>query len=175
MGSLALFVAPSYAQFTINFDENGNGTTCDYAGSCTADSWQMGVDPNTNLTTLIYNLPQSISGGALGILDTTGGYSDVLDFFNDANGGGHMAYYSLGIGPNKADTVTNFSMFSNIFAGPTENVDGSFTYVAGNGDPAETNFYNGISTAETPEPGTIAPLAGALLAIGAALRRKIAK
>jgi hypothetical protein len=108
LSSLALCVAPVFADttFTMNFDENGNGTTCIYLGSCSANTWYVGIDPTTGLSTLIYNLPAITSTGEVGITDAAG-LSDVIDFFNDGNGG-HMAYYSLGIGPDLADSVTGF-------------------------------------------------------------------
>ena len=35
-----------------------------------------------------------------------------------------------------------------------------FNYVAGNGIPSQTNFYNGISDSAVPEPGTVALIVG---------------
>jgi hypothetical protein len=181
VSSLALFIAPSYADttFTLNFDENGNGTLCIFNGGCSAAQSYVGIDPLTGLNTLIYELPVSISQGQVGIMDSGGSLSDVIDFFNQgAVADGYMAYYSHAPGPDLADTVTDFS---NSAFDPArafsinENADGTFSYAAGSGDPSATNFYNGISTAAVPEPSALTPLAGALIALGYGIRRKLAK
>src|SRR5690242_16861626 len=144
-GALALSILPTYAQtFTLNFDENGNGTLCIYgATGCTAAQSFMGVDPLTGLTTLIYELPTSIGQGEVGVMDSNGSLSDVIDFFNQGTvADGYMAYYSQAPGPDLADTVTNFS--SSAFDPAraffvNENADGTFNYTAGSGDPSTTN------------------------------------
>ena len=94
-----------------------------------------------------------VGGGGVNILDSTGAISDNLFFYNGANNS-ELEFLSQTGGGDLADTGVHDYGFN----AATEAADGSFSFVAGNGDPAFTNFYDGVSgeaTTVAPEPASL--------------------
>lgn len=176
LGALSLLACLSvggraHAQtFSINFDENGNATVAVFNGATYAESGFLAPDQSgafMGANVLTYALPAFVGGGGLNVLDLSGAISDNLYFYAGTNNS-FMEYTSQAGGRDLADTgVTDFG-----YNGATETANDTFSFVAGSGDPATTNFYNGISSSgAVPEPGTYA-LLGSLGLTGAALLRR---
>ena len=145
--------------FTLNFDENGNGSVSVNGGAFVPLAGVLAPDPSQfgNPLVLTYFLPELVGAGDVSVLEPTGGLSDALRFTN-ANGGltgiaDRMIYYSDNTdgGTDLADT----GFPANLNAGASASVDeigpegnNGFQFVAGG-----PNIYNGRS--DVPEPGTL--------------------
>jgi hypothetical protein len=118
---------------------------------------------------LTYALPEQVGLGDVGIGGDSG-VSDGLRFQTDGNGNYFMQYYSDAGGTGGlADTgfPTDFNFaFVGTNEGGQENGFQAFTYVAGNGDPASTNFYHGVS--DVPEASTWAMMVLGFAGLGLA-------
>jgi hypothetical protein len=156
-----LGVAPlAHAFFTLDFDENGNGSVSVNNGPFVPSPGVLADDPSQVgfQLVLIYTLPELVVEGDLSVFELTGGLSDVVRF-TDASGGlrgagNLLIYYSDNTdgGTDLADT----GFPANLNTGNTGSVDetgpegnNGFQFVA-----AGPNIYNGISDA-VPEPGTL--------------------
>jgi len=142
--------------FTINFDENGKASGAVYQGASFMETGSLMADQSSfNLgKVLTYALPELVGPGGVNILDpNTMAISDNLFFYNNAaNTFSYMEYMSQVGGGQLADTgVVDFGISQ---PQVPELANGTFSFVAGNGDPLYTNFYNGISS-PTPEPATL--------------------
>ncbi|WP_294540585.1 PEPxxWA-CTERM sorting domain-containing protein [uncultured Rhodoblastus sp.] len=172
----AAMVAANAAQakFTINFDENGNGSYSVFSGGfygpVVNDPGFLAADPTNTFTgnVLTYALPEIINAGGVNILDVSGAISDNLLFYN-AGSHGYLIFTSLPGGGALADTgILNLG-----YNGAVENPNETFRYLAGNGDPSSTNFYNGVSG--VPEPSTWAMMLVGFAGFGFAAHRRSVK
>ena len=171
-----LGVAPlAHAFFTLDFDENGNGSVSVNGGAFVPSPGFLLDDPSQAgvQLVLIYTLPELVVEGDLSVFEPTGGLSDVVRF-TDANGGlsgagNLLIYYSDNTdgGTDLADT----GFPANLNTGNTGSVDetgpegnNGFQFVAG------ANIYNGISDT-VPEPGTLLLLGIGLVLARPAMRR----
>ena len=158
-----LGVAPlAHAFFTLDFDENGNGSISENGGAFVPLAGVLADDPSQVGTQLVltYFLPQIVGNGDVSVFEFGGEFPVLSDAirFTDANGaltGGtadRMIYYSDNTdgGTDLADTGfpgnLNGGATASVFETGPEGNNG-FQYVAG------TNIYNGIS--DVPEPGTL--------------------
>ncbi|MDR3631751.1 MAG: PEP-CTERM sorting domain-containing protein [Desulfocapsaceae bacterium] len=160
--------------FTLDFDENGNGTL---------DGVKVlsgtGMSPDGISGALYYALP-SVGSGYVLVWDDSNKtiLSDVLNFQYSTTGSS-MWYYSSPDGKVLADlSKTNWdnlmsdltARFGNLSTYGTfaiENADGNFTYNVG-------NIYNGISGGgtPTPEPATMLLFGTGLVSVAGIIRRK---
>jgi hypothetical protein len=137
--------------FTITFDEAGNCT------GCTSETVEADPTGTYKGNVLVYGLPTTVNSGAVSIFDSTHAISDTLYFTNNAS----MIFYSYDNGGLAADVGTTV-LFPNAFAGPTEDSNGNFTYLASSG-----NIYNGTSgVSPVPLPGALPLFATGLSALG---------
>ena len=132
---------------------------------------------------LTFDLPQPVYPGDVAIVEEDGKtIGDGLRFGGPTvttDGSGNpmvkeMQFYSTDTWEGlKADTgfPTTWSS-ANYEVGPTENANETFQFVAGDGEPSDTNFYNGISG--VPEPSRLIALLGCagMGLIGLVWRRK---
>jgi hypothetical protein len=165
--------------FRINFDENGHGSyqvfnpATGMYGPVVNDPGVIVADSTTPTgTALQYTLPQTVTGGDLGILEpssttcTAATCSDAMRFITVA-GTSVMRYYS-DREANEALDLADSGLPSNFNAGAFVSEVGpegnnGFMFVAGSGNPLITNFYVGIS--DVPEPATIALLATGIIGL----------
>ena len=158
-----LAVAPlAHAFFTLNFDENGNGSVSVNGGAFVPTVGVLADDPSQVGFQLVltYTLPEPVVAGTVQVLEpVTGGLSDAIRF-TSATGtltgvADRMIFYSDNTdgGTDLADTgfpanLTSGSQGGPIFeTGPEGN--NTFQFVA-----SGPNIYNGVSDA-VPEPGTL--------------------
>ena len=196
--------APLHASsFAITFDENGNATYVD-SGSPTQNGYGattvacgsnfcgtatsgLETDPlgGTGGQVLVYDLPELVLSGPVGVLEPGGGsVSDVLWFTNSdgvSNGqlnANFMIFYSGDLGGGAlADsglpTTLIYSGQGAISDIATENADGTFQWLPDSGNlfPAG-NEYDGLSNS-APEPATSSMflLAAGVIGFGAWRRR----
>ena len=170
---------PAHAVFLLNFDENGNGSYQVYNNNT------GGYDPTVSDSGIMLNgflsylLPEVVGLGDASIADpsqtclSAATCSDGLRFLQDSiSNNYYMQFFSQSGGVDQADTGFP-SDFSFGFVGATENPDGTFHFVAGDGTPATTNFYNGVSNGESvPEPASIALFGAGILGLGLVRRRR---
>jgi len=158
--------------FRLTFDENGNGsfqifnpTTGQY-GPPQNDPGMSVIDPTTVTgRALQYQLPEMVVAGDVGLgepgVNCTAAApalcSDGLRFLN-IGGTGFMRFYSDRNDPDTSDLADTGlpSNFAPLAFANEVGLEGSntFMYVAGSGDPANTNFYLGTSDVSVPEPAT---------------------
>jgi hypothetical protein len=174
---LGIAVGPSWAavggspgQFTIVFDEFGNGSLESPLG--TPPVLIRGVltpDPsNGGKLALMYLLPEGVGEGDVGVLEPDQRLTDALRF-TDPNGGlqgtGNMMFFYSDVGPlaepgTLADTGFPENLFRGATGGPVfEDAKGEFIFLAGG-----PNTYHGISDSEIPEPASM--IVWGLLALG---------
>jgi len=178
--SLVLFLAccPCYVRadlgvsmgtdpFAIDFDGNGNATVSVYQGATYTEKGSLAPDQSGNFPigtkVLTYALPETVGTGGLNILspfpETITGN---LYFYDDLNGG-HMEFLlPLGTGQLASTGVVDFNNYSPL---PPQNTNGTFSFVAGDGNRADTNFYNGTGITIVPEPNTFIVMAFGLAAL----------
>ena len=140
-------------------------------GVATATSGFLSPSTTASGWALTYRLPEFVGSGDVSIFEPgTGLVDDGLRFFND-NVSGLMQYFSDPGDSALADTglPRDFNFGFGIDEVGSDGKNG-FRYVAGSGDPAFTNFYNGIS--DVPEPGTVALIIGAGVSGVSLLARK---
>lgn len=153
--------------FTLNFDENGNGTL----DGSVPDPGILLLDPQSGLTALAYALPVNVGGGDVGVIDGGGMLSDGLRF-EDIGGVSYLFFFSLADGDSIADTGIPSGGFAGFTV--TENPDGSFAFYSG-GAPGVNNDYLGQSTPDAPpipEPSSLLLLGTGLVGIAGAARRR---
>jgi len=169
----------AYSQAVITIDEFGNG---DISGTPLPSA--MALDPFSGMTTLSYTLPFPAIRGDIVLSDVSGAVSDILRF----EGNFTLYVYSDNdlSEPNPSPADVGFPAAiqpSPVFAqetGVEPGPNGLFGYNPGfvlpGGNSAGVT-YNFISDpAPTPEPGTLALLAGGLGISGfSLLRRKLAR
>ena len=175
----AMTVTTAYSQPVITIDEFGNG---DISGTPLPSA--MAVDPFSGMTTLSYTLPFPAIRGDIVLSDVAGTVSDILRF----DGNFTLYVYSDNAlsepNPSPADVGFPAAILPGpVFAqetGVEPGPNGLFGYNPGfvlpGGNSAGVT-YNFISDpAPTPEPGTLALLAGGLGISGfSLLRRKLAR
>ena len=155
--------------FFFTFDEVGNGTISQWDPAAGQYSTPYSNPGFTMFSTtrksyaLTYRLPEFVVPDDVTIAEPDGsGPTDGKRFSNDSKGGLMQYYsdYSSGAGNPLADTgfPIDFNTHKSLAVEQGSVANNWFLYTAGNGDPARTNFYKGISDA--PEPGTIALLVG---------------
>jgi len=167
--------------FTLNFDENGNGSVSQNGGPFVNNPGQILPDPTQagapgggSPPALTYFLPELVTNGEIQVFEPPGftGVSDVLRF-TDANGNmtgqtaDRMIYYSDNLNDG-GDAVADISGlpfnlgafgFSSIPETGQEGGFQDFQWVPGGG-----NVYNGIS--DIPEPGTVTLMAIGVVCFG---------
>ena len=180
---IALLASRSQAQFTVNIDEQGNGSIMNAAGG-TQPLPSLGnivdpLDPTSGLHPLAYAF-NPIAGaiptpGDILVLEppnsTTGGISDILRFEH-----GLLLVYSekteVGEPPQLADVgiPTQFqpNAIREFETGPEPGLNGLFGFTPVAGDPGSMSIpitYNFTSDPAVPEPGALAlvPFAGLAL------------
>ena len=146
--------------FILTFDENGHGTVQRWLGNAYGDiqtnNGTMVPDLITGIPYLTFNLPELVSVGDVGVWETgqPGVLSDGLRFLRSPNNSGLMQFFSDVGDSDLADTGFPTDFQPGVWV--QEQVDGTFLYVAGNGDPSFTNFYHGRSDSDIiPEPATL--------------------
>jgi hypothetical protein len=150
--------------FNLQFDEAGNGMVSIDGGPFMPVTGFVGLDPNSKMTTLIYQLPELVGSGEILVKDADGHYGDAIDFFTQG-GTSFMAVYSDKGGPDPADV--GVPILTSFFI--SENPDGTYDYVIPN-----DNEYHGRSSPDAvPEPAswTLAGV-GFLTFLGYRLRRR---
>jgi len=181
--------AQSGIYFTLNFDENGNGSYTTTSGGSGPLQYIYGADPTGGYAgnVLIYLLPvvtgDTVFGGDVRIWDDPArtSLSDDLRFCNTAGDysaayiATEMIFYSTDNDGDLADigTTPNNLNPTDGGLGPIEAADGTFTWAPGSllNPPQVNNVYNGIS--EVPEPVSFGLLAlGGVLGLCRLLRRK---
>lgn len=167
--------------FKIAFDENGKAFISIFAngkyGSPTV------LKPTVGAAFLTWTLPQRVIPGDVSFAEPPGtkctGLSTCSDGLRFTNNGvtSTMLFFSefTKDGVNAlADTNFpdnfNFTAFQRAETGPENGVNG-FKYIAGPGDPALTNFYNGTSDT-VPEPATWALMLLGFAGLGFAAYRR---
>jgi hypothetical protein len=161
----------AHANFTLNFDENGNATGVDVSGAPFSVSGVLGTSPDGFTNALSYGLPELVTTGPVSILDPDGSISDFLIFgIGETGSSTQTMWFYSGPGLDLADLsatdwATALSLYSNAPVGATEAADGTFTYIAGG-----PNTYNGTSGA-VPEPSTILLLCAGLAGVGLLRKR----
>lgn len=161
--------------FTLNFDENGNGSISINRGEFTPLQGTLAMDPsNGGIFALTYTLPPGqtpvVNGDVLVMEPFGAGMSDVIRF-TDAAGrltgitADRMIYYSDTAEANEfTGDLADTGFPTNVGAGLTnieEEVgaegDNHFTH------QALGNIYNGISDAPVPEPASLILMGSGLI------------
>jgi hypothetical protein len=157
------FVSSAMGDLVVTIDENGNGTQ-----NGTAMPGALGTDPLNNLTTLIYNLPTSITPvpGDVLILEPTGAPSDLLRFvrnqiivYSDVEAPEPPFLADVGI---PTDRQTNLLSVAEVGG---EGFNGLFPYTPTANQPgfvASFSTYTFIS--DVPEPSSLLLLGSGLVA-----------
>ena len=160
---VVLAVAPSaHAFFTLNFDENGNGSVSVNGGAFVPTVGVLADDPSQAGVQLVltYTLPEPVTAGTVQVLEpVTGGLTDAIRFTNATGAligtADRMIFYSDNAEGVDALADTGFpaNLTSGAQGGPVTEVGleghNTFQFVAGG-----PNIYNGVSDA-VPEPGTL--------------------
>ncbi|HLX95608.1 MAG TPA: PEP-CTERM sorting domain-containing protein [Verrucomicrobiae bacterium] len=159
----------AYSQPVITVDEFGNGNI---GGSPLPSG--LALDPFSGMTTLSYTLPFPAVRGDVILTDVSGTVSDIFRF----DGNFTLYVYSdtdlSEPNPSPADVGFPAALEPNtLFAvetGPEPGLNGLFNYNPGTTGPGANSAgatYNLISdAAPTPEPGSLALLAGGLGVFG---------
>ncbi len=86
-------------------------------------------------------------------------------YFYDSGGNDYMEFLlPFGTG-QKASINVNVYVDFGYYPIPFQNTNGTFSFVAGDGNPADTNFYNGTGIPIVPEPNTFIVMAFGLVAL----------
>jgi len=169
---VVLAVAPSaHAFFTLNFDENGNGSVSVNGGAFVPTVGVLADDPSQAGVQLVltYTLPEPVTAGTVQVLEpVTGGLTDAIRFTNATGAligtADRMIFYSDNAEGVDALADTGFpaNLTSGAQGGPVTEVGleghNTFQFVAGG-----PNIYNGVSDA--PEPGTLFLLGMGLISL----------
>ncbi len=169
-------------QFTIIFDEVGNGFYRVF------NAHTGGYGPSTPAHVVIsgdnffsYRLPVFVVEGDVAVREPGSlTIDDGIRFVNDLQSG-LVHFYSdrePGLPPVPVPTTNADTGFPSYFT-PTVFIDevgaegnNGFQYVGGPGNPADSNFYNGISDRAVPEPSSIVLFGlGVAALIGRGVRR----
>jgi hypothetical protein len=168
---VVLAVAPSaHAFFTLNFDENGNGSVSVNGGAFVPTVGVLADDPSQAGVQLVltYTLPELVVAGTVQVLEpVTMILSDVIRFTSGTGTltgtADRMIFYSDNTDGADALADTGFpaNLTSGNQGGPIFEVgpegNNTFQFVA-----SGPNIYNGVSDA-VPEPGTLFLLSIGLL------------
>ena len=127
--------------FTIDFNQTGSATVSIFGGSTYSETGFLAADQSGFLSSpvLTYALPEFVGPGGVNIVDSMDNIQHNLFFYSGAS----FSYMEYTSAPN----VTNFG-----YKGATES-GGTFTFLAGNGDPSQSDFY--VGSYGIPEPGSV--------------------
>jgi hypothetical protein len=165
--------------FSITFDGNGNATVSVWNGtSYNTPSPETGVlstDQSINPATgnpynlglvLTYALPQSVGLGGISIQspDLSNPVTASLYFYDIGSNGFMEFLLPFGTGQDASIPKNVYVDFLD-YPVPFQETNGKFTFVAGDGTNAGSNFYNGTGIPIVPEPNTFIVMAFGLAAL----------